>query len=456
LKSLAIVILLLYCISTFSFPPEKIHAQVVPFPDLKQALTTKISKSTFYIDITTQLKDINKKDTIYPEVDVPENWKNREVFIVFEGKRFDFDFFVNNQLISTVKDTQNVAEWRLSRLYKIGANKLKFKSLTSKNIFYHAYIYSTPKLFISNYKTESTLDLSNVNGILDISGELRNLDKRDYYKYSLEFALHDEKGKLIFSEKSPAFSFGKSKNKTKGFKYNKTVMNVRKWSPSNPYLYTLIINMRDGDDNSQLEILSKKIGFRSIQLLDRQLYINEYKRPLNAISPNWKDSIFTESEIRDKIISLKRKNTNIVLYKDYLPNIWLESCLEEGLLAIPDTAKLAAFTKDSTFKVMDIEWADTSKKELILKNWNIECNEEDIIAYWTVKKEAKQILKGSFKLNFSIGEQKKWLLPESVLKIRNEEIESENLKITFTIRGANENRWHGKNFALMEKNLNLK
>ncbi|MFN0048346.1 MAG: hypothetical protein ACKVOU_04410 [Cytophagales bacterium] len=456
MKSLVIFTLLFYHISTFSFPPEKTHAQVVPFLELKQALTANFSNSPFYIDITKQLNDINRDDTTYLEVTIPEIWKNREVFICFEGKRFDFDFFVNNQFISTAKDTQNLAEWRLNRLCKIGANSLKFKSLSRKNMFYHAYIYSTPKLLISNFKTESILDLSNVNGILDISGELRNLDKKDYYKYSLEFALYDANRKVVFNEKSPAFSFGKSKNKTKGFKYNKTLMNVHKWSLANPYLYTLIINMRDGDDNSELEILSKEIAFRSIQLLDSQLYINQLKRPLNAISQNWNDSIFSEYQIPSTIASLKRKNTNIIFYKDYLPNIWYNNCLKEGLLPLPDTSELATFTSKYTFKVLDIAWADSSKNTLIFKNWNLECDQQDIICHWSVKSEAKQLLKGSFKINYEIGEQKKWLLPESVLKIKNEEINSENLKIIFTIRIANEEKWHSKNFVLIEKNINLK
>ncbi len=451
MKSIFLLFNLAILSVSVAIPPEKQHSNVVPFEKLPQALAADIAKSSYYIDILPQLSKLNNRDTVYFDITLPETWKNREVFIVFEGKTFNFSFYANNQIIDIVRDTHNLAEWRMTKFVKSGINLLKFKALANKNTLFQAYIYSTPKLLISHYVVQSELDGSFTNGILNIIGEVRNLDKRDYYKYSIEFALYDGKGKLVFSEQSPAFSFGKSKNKTKGINYNRKLPNVQKWSLSNPYLYTLIINMRDGDDNSELEILSRKIAFRSVLTGENTLNLNGENRPLNALNIELDASKIKTDSVRNKIYSLKKTNRNVAFFEGYIPALWHTECLKNGLILISDTNYLHKFNADSSFDWVKIYWANTSKKAVILKNINIEFDREKSIAYWELKTESKTIQSSNFKIDFQIGESKLWQLPENVLKLKD----LKNLKLFISVKFPIESFWHGKNFILQTQEMDF-
>ncbi len=451
MKSIFLLFNLAILSVSVAFPPEKQHTNVVPFEKLPQALAADFTKSSYCIDILPHLSKINNGDTVYFDITLPETWKNREVFIVFEGKTFNFSFYTNNQMIGIVSDTHNLAERRVTKFVKSGINSLKFKALANENTFFQAYIYSTPKLLISNYVVQSELDGSFTNGILDIIGEVRNLDKRDYYKYSIEFALYDAKGKLVFSEQSPAFSFGKSKNKTKGINYNRKLPNVQKWSLSNPYLYTLIINMRDGDDNSELEILSRKIAFRSVLIGENTLNLNGENRPLNALNIELDASKIKTDSVRNKIHTLKKTNRNVAFFEGYIPALWHTECLINGLILIPDTNYVYKFNADSSFDWVKVNWADTSKKAVILKNINIEFDREISIANWELRKESKTIQSSNFKIDFQIGESKLWQLPENVLKLKD----LKNLKLFISVKFPIESFWHGKNFILQTQEMDF-
>lgn len=395
------------------------------------------------------LAKLNEGDTVTFDFAIPDSWKNREVFIVFEGKNLNFSYYANNQIIDVVRDTHNFAEWRISKTIKLGSNTLKFKAAGDSNQFFQAYLYATPKLLISNYRADSDLDGSFTNGLLNIVGEVRNLDKRDYYKYTIEFALYDAQGKQVFSEKSPAFSFGKSKNKTKGINYNRMLPNIQKWSLSNPYLYTLIINMRDGDDNTELEILSKKIGFKSVVVDAEGLLLNGLKRPLNASKPLLNLTKIRADSLRTIILSLKRANTNIAFTAGYTPLLWVEKCLQLGLITMPDSSNL--YQIDSNYKVecLNIAWRDSTKREILLNNFNLESDNEYAIVAWELKKESKTIQSGNIKIDFPIGTKKRWLLPESMLKIKD----YDNLRLCFTLKIPRESFWHSKQFVLLKKEL---
>ena len=51
------------------------------------------------------------------------------------------------------------------------------------------------------------------------------------------------------------------------------VENPKKWSAEHPNLYTVVLSLKDKNGNL-VEARSARIGFRSIELLDGELFIN--------------------------------------------------------------------------------------------------------------------------------------------------------------------------------------
>lgn len=79
-------------------------------------------------------------------------------------------------------------------------------------------------------------------------------------KYSLRFKLVDKEGKALLDEESS--------NEI----YEKDVGNVTPWSPDNPYLYTLIVEIYV--DENLKDSIYERIGFRDVEVKNGRIYLN--------------------------------------------------------------------------------------------------------------------------------------------------------------------------------------
>lgn len=79
-------------------------------------------------------------------------------------------------------------------------------------------------------------------------------------KYSLRFKLVDKEGKVLLDEESS--------NEI----YEKDVGNVTPWSPDNPYLYTLIVEIYV--DENLKDSIYERIGFRDVEVKNGRIYLN--------------------------------------------------------------------------------------------------------------------------------------------------------------------------------------
>jgi hypothetical protein len=390
------------------FPPkEKYHSNVIPFDDLDAALEGKPKKSPYYLPLTDGWKTIfhetlkdtsdgfcknNFIDTLWKEtnlirdqtvskqvlnpgnrikisrkaIEIPEKWKGREVFLYFEASTSAFYLWVNGRLVGFYDNLLHAAEFDITRFLKeknnrvtvcflensVGKALLKNRQILPFKVFGDVYLYATPKLQICDFQVETSLDNSYKNATLKIKGEVRNLDKKDLYKYSIEFALYDARKKLVFNEKSPLFSFARTKSKTKGINYEKFLASVQVWNSENPYLYTLIITMRS-DKDKVMEILTDRIGFKSIENKNNSIQFNGKKTRIKAIQ--FSDSLllqsqYSEEDIRKLILNIKRKNANAIACQNAtFTSKWLDVCDELGVYVCQD----AGFTADSILSVQN-------------------------------------------------------------------------------------------------------
>ncbi|AAK43138.1 glycoside hydrolase family 2 TIM barrel-domain containing protein [Saccharolobus solfataricus] len=79
-------------------------------------------------------------------------------------------------------------------------------------------------------------------------------------RFSLRFKLVDKEGRVILNEESSNEVFEKDVN------------NVIPWSPDNPYLYTLIVEMYVGGNLK--DSVYERIGFRDVEVKDGKIYLN--------------------------------------------------------------------------------------------------------------------------------------------------------------------------------------
>ena len=114
-----------------------------------------------------------------------------------------------------------------------------------------------------------------------------------------------------------------------------------KWSAESPYLYTLVLRLRN-EEGTLLETESCKVGFRKFEIEDGLMKINGEVIVFKGVNRHEFDrdrgrSVEAESMLAD-ILLMKQYNINAVRTSHY-PNhpLWYELCDQYGLYVIDET-----------------------------------------------------------------------------------------------------------------------
>ena len=100
-------------------------------------------------------------------------------------------------------------------------------------------------------------------------------------------------------------------------KYQLRVKNVRKWSAETPNLYTLVVSpIQNGGQYAPYEIIQVKVGFRKVEIKNKQLLVNGQPVLLKGanrheIDPDAGYNVSEQRMIQD-IMMMKRLNINAV------------------------------------------------------------------------------------------------------------------------------------------------
>ena len=201
-------------------------------------------------------------------------------------------------------------------------------------------------LAVRTQPADAGKDDSNARWQLHIRTALRNLDRRDTNGWKLAAQLYDAEGKpvvggavstdckKVLDERYPQrdnVDFGLMKAPIDG---------VKLWSAETPYLYTLVVTLRDAQGNT-VEATRCRVGFRSVRVKDGQLLING--RPVKLCGVNRHDhnqyngKTVSRDDMLQDVLLMKRFNINAVRTSHY-PNdpYWLDLCDQYGLYVIDE------------------------------------------------------------------------------------------------------------------------
>ena len=132
-----------------------------------------------------------------------------------------------------------------------------------------------------------------------------------------------------------------SANKRQEISFDGIIPNVKKWTAETPNLYQLVIKLTDTKTKRTIEVISDKIGFRTVKIENSQLLVNGqpiYIRGVNRheTHPHTGHVITKELMLQD-IQLMKQHNINAVRSSHY-PNHpeWYDLCDEYGLYVIDE------------------------------------------------------------------------------------------------------------------------
>lgn len=304
---------------------------------------------------------------------MPDDWQERQTFISFDGVESAFYLWLNGLPVGYSQGSRLPAEFDVTPYVRPGENMLAAMVIRWSDgsyledqdhwwmagIYRDVYLYATPKIHIADFFARTELDAEYRDATLKVqakidffnpsppcaeyTGEIRQPDPNSA-EYVVEMQLFDAEQQPVFDAPvmQPVLPFDWSMTRVN---FKKQVANPRKWSAETPYLYTLVLHLKNKDGDT-LEVESCKIGFRQVEIKGRELLING--QPVLMKGVNRHDhhdthgKTITEELMMADIKLMKQFNLNAVRTAHY-PNAerFYELCDEYGLYVI-DEANIEA------------------------------------------------------------------------------------------------------------------
>lgn len=298
---------------------------------------------------------------------IPDGWDGRRVVLCFESVTSFFYVWVNGELVGYNQGSKTNVEWDITDKLKEGENVLAVEVYRWSSGAYlecqdmwrlsgierDVYLYSTPRQYIADYRVMSSLDKESYrDGIwgldVKVEGEPRN--------GTLSYHLRNREGETLLSQTLPV---GKETGQNIRFE-DKLLAGVEKWSAEHPYLYTLVLELKDANGHIT-EVTGMEVGFRTAEIKEGRFCINGVAILVKGVNRHEHSQLgrTVSKELMLKDIELMKKNNINLVRNAHYPThpYWYTLCNRYGLYVI-DEANIeshgmgygeASLAKDSTW-----------------------------------------------------------------------------------------------------------
>lgn len=213
---------------------------------------------------------------------VDPSWVNeRRVIISFGGVESCYYLWINGHAVGYTEDSYDVSEFDITPYLRTdgGENLIAMMvirwcdgswfenqdMLRLGGIFRDVSVYSVPEVNIFDYYVVTDLDDRFVDAKLDIQAMILNESDREADGYSVSVSLFDAEGKDLFAGDPLAASLEGSlaAGKSSTLKLSREIRSPRLWSDEDPYLYTLVMTLRD-KNGEQRGHIAQPLGIREL------------------------------------------------------------------------------------------------------------------------------------------------------------------------------------------------
>lgn len=277
------------------------------------------------------------------EINIPANWDGKRVIAHFGSVTSNIYLYVNGKFAGYAEDSKVAAEFDITPFLKKGKNLIAFQtfrwcdgSWCEDQDFWRLsgparenYLYARSKDHrLLDVRVETELKNNYKDGFLNITAKVQG----NTLAY---FGLYDPDGKEVIVTGTDNVRNGVAK-------YQLRVKNVRKWSAETPNLYTLVVSpIQNGGMYLPYEIVQVKVGFRKVEIKNKQFLVNGQPVLLKGanrheIDPDEGYNVSEQRMIQD-IMMMKRMNINAVRTCHYPDDPrWYDLCDKYGLYVVAE------------------------------------------------------------------------------------------------------------------------
>jgi beta-galactosidase len=220
------------------------------------------------------------------EFTIPQAWAGYRIILRFDAIHAGTNYLLNGKKLGYSENLFTPVEWDITDAALVGkVNRLDLEMTVataserlsySSGYAFHSLggidravrLYALPQVHIRDMRLLTDLDSSYKDGEVKLSTTLDSHKQADLL--ALHFSLLGPDGKP--AKLSTSSTDIGSVEGSKAVDATIRVTNPLKWTAEKPNLYKLVIELRNGQD--VIERVERSIGFRKIEIRDKQVYIN--------------------------------------------------------------------------------------------------------------------------------------------------------------------------------------
>ena len=295
-------------------------------------------------------EDYNPVGTYRHTFNITEEWLTDDIILHFAGAKSAMYVYINGQFIGYSQGSKTPAEFKITDYLKRGINQIALQMyrwsdasylesqdmLRMSGIEREVFIYSKPKVAITDFSVVADLDEAYENGLFSNTVDIGN-STRVKINREIKVKIMDD-DKEIFNQRKEIEINSKD---TLSVKFTITIPNVKQWSEEIPYCYQIQIELLNLENGKNNQYIQNNIGFRKVSIKNNQLLINGKAIDIKGVNRHETDP-FTghviSKELMEKDIQLMKQNNINAVRSSHYPNhsYWYDLCDKYGLYVIDE------------------------------------------------------------------------------------------------------------------------
>ena len=282
--------------------------------------------------------------------EIPDAWLAGDIILHFAAAKSAMYLYLNGQFVGYSQGSKTPAEFNIRPYVKSGKNLIALQMyrwsdasylesqdmLRMSGIEREVYIYSRPKVAMSDFGVIADLDDAFKDGLATVTVDITN-NSNENASRTLNVQILDEVKVLFRAQKRieiPA-------NDTIVVTFKTTLANVKQWSAEAPNRYQLQVQLLDEQNEQNNQFVEKNIGFRNVQIQGSRLLVNGKAITIKGVNRHETDPltghVVSRASMEKDIRLMKQNNINAVRGSHY-PNhpYWYDLCDRYGLYLIDE------------------------------------------------------------------------------------------------------------------------
>lgn len=263
---------------------------------------------------------------------IPKSWGGKNIILRFEGVDSGFHLWVNGEFIGYSQGSRMPSEFDVTGFVNFsGINSLSVRVyqftdgtyLEDQDMWWLSGIFRDVSLIarepvhINDFFIKAGLDEQYRDGFLNIEAVVKNTSEKNADGFKLQYELLDRNGTVVCYETS---TIAVRKNAAANSSISMKISSPEKWSAETPNLYTLLLCLKDENDNV-VEVIPQYVGFRNVELKNGNFLINGAAVMLRGVNrheahPDLGRAVPFENMVKD-VILMKQHNINAVRTSHY-------------------------------------------------------------------------------------------------------------------------------------------